>query len=247
VPEANRKLFDELLGEARFVHPMRDGHSVVDFWCCGLVRRGLLEAGRRLAERSLLSHAEHVVDLTNAEIVALLRGDGGPTGAEVEAHVMWRTTRTTADAPALLGAEPGSPPPPEWLPEPAARAARAMNEYLGLMFTAEGGPRETVVTGTAASAGRYVGTARLVLEPQDFAKVRQGDVLIARITTPAYNVLLPLLGAVVTDRGGLLSHPAIVSREYGIPGVVGTRDASTRIPDGATVEVDGGTGTVRVL
>jgi pyruvate,water dikinase len=98
-----------------------------------------------------------------------------------------------------------------------------------------------------ASGGKCVGTARVVLTPTDFSKVSAGDVLVARITTPAYNVLLPLLGAVVTDRGGVLSHAAIVSREYGIPGVVGARDATTRIPDGARVEVDGDAGTVRVL
>jgi pyruvate,water dikinase len=86
-----------------------------------------------------------------------------------------------------------------------------------------------------------------VLTPSDFSKVAQGDVLVARITTPAYNVLLPLLGAVVTDRGGLLSHPAIVSREYGIPGVVGTREATGRIADGVRVRVDGDAGEVTVL
>jgi phosphohistidine swiveling domain-containing protein len=60
-------------------------------------------------------------------------------------------------------------------------------------------------------------------------------------------VILPLLGGVVTDRGGLLSHPAIVSREYGFPSVVGARNATTRIPDGALVEIDGDAGTVRVV
>lgn len=86
-----------------------------------------------------------------------------------------------------------------------------------------------------------------MLEPCDFEKVRAGDVLVAWITTPTYNVLLPLLGALVTNRGGLLSHPAIVSREFGIPAVVGCRSATRRIPDGARVEVDGERGTVTVL
>jgi rifampicin phosphotransferase len=59
--------------------------------------------------------------------------------------------------------------------------------------------------------------------------------------------VLPLLGALVTDSGGLLSHAAIVSREYGIPGVVGTRDATTLIHDGALVRVDGAAGAVEIL
>jgi phosphohistidine swiveling domain-containing protein len=59
--------------------------------------------------------------------------------------------------------------------------------------------------------------------------------------------VLPLLGALVTDNGGLLAHAAIVSREYGIPGVVGSRDATTIIPDGSRVRVDGSAGEVTVL
>jgi rifampicin phosphotransferase len=247
VPEQQRAAFDELLDEARFVHPLRDAHSMIDFWAMGLLRRSLLEAGRRLHARGVLHEPEHVVELTHAEILQMLRGGPGPTPDEVAEHVAWRTSHTMADAPMLLGPPPGAPPPAEWLPGPAARAARAMNTYLALMFMPERGAAEPEVTGTAASGGRHTGTARLVLTPAEFSKVQRGDVLVARITTPAYNVLLPLLGAVVTDRGGLLSHPAIVSREYGIPGVVGARDATTRIPDGARVEVDGDAGTVRVL
>ena len=60
-------------------------------------------------------------------------------------------------------------------------------------------------------------------------------------------MLLPLLGGIVTDRGGLLSHAAIVAREYGMPAVVGTTDATKLVPDGARVRVDGGTGEVQVL
>jgi phosphohistidine swiveling domain-containing protein len=246
VPEEHRARFDELLAEARYVHPMRDGHSVIDFWCFGLARRAVLEAGRRLEQRGRLKRADHAVDLTHGELLSMLRGGNGPTAEEVEEHARWRATSTCADAPIFLGAQPGAPPPPEWLPGAAARAARAMGAYMA-MLGAQEARSTTMVSGTPASGGRRVGTARLVLSPEDFSKVSAGDVLIARITTPAYNVLLPLLGAVVTDRGGLLSHPAIVSREYGIPGVVGTRDATTRIPDGAHVEVDGDAGTVRVL
>jgi rifampicin phosphotransferase len=251
VPEPHRAEFDELLEEARYVHPMRDAHSVIDFWALGLVRRSLLEAGRRLASRGRLYEPDHVVDLTHQEIVSMLRGGDGPEPDEVAQHVAWRTATTMMDAPPVLGPEPGAPPPPEWLPAPAARAARAVNAYLEMMFapaeeTGASAPT-ALVTGTPASSGRHIGIARLVLTPEEFSRVQPGDVLVARITTPAYNVLLPLLGAVVTDRGGVLSHPAIVSREYRIPGVVGARDATARIPDGARVEVDGDAGTVRIL
>lgn len=101
--------------------------------------------------------------------------------------------------------------------------------------------------GAGASAGVYEGRARLIRGPQDFERLAQGDVLVAEFTTPAYNVVLPLLGAVVTDRGGVLSHPAIVAREYGIPAVVGTSNATAIISDGMRVRVDGTLGTVTLL
>jgi pyruvate,water dikinase len=105
----------------------------------------------------------------------------------------------------------------------------------------------TVLRGLAVNTGVYEGPARLVGDGTDFDRVRQGDVLVTRMTSPYFTVVLPLLGAIVTDRGGQLSHAAIVAREYGIPGVVGTREATRLIPDGARVRVDGTTGEVRLL
>jgi pyruvate,water dikinase len=105
----------------------------------------------------------------------------------------------------------------------------------------------TVIRGLAASAGVYEGIARRVAGPKDFNLIQKGDVLLTEATTEAFNILLPLLGAIVTDSGGALSHAALVSREYGIPGVVGTRDATERIAEGARVRVDGDAGEVTVL
>ena len=101
--------------------------------------------------------------------------------------------------------------------------------------------------GLAASRGVYEGPARRVSNPAEFDRITKGDVLVTESTTEAFNILLPLLGAIVTDSGGLLSHSAIVAREYGIPGVVGTREATERIADGARVRVDGDSGEVTVL
>ena len=103
------------------------------------------------------------------------------------------------------------------------------------------------MNGYAASPGQVVGTARLVLDPRDMARVRKGDVLITRATAPSYNALLPLLSGIVTDRGGTLSHAAVVAREYGIPAVVGCGNATELIRDGVQVRLDGVKGTVEVL
>jgi pyruvate,water dikinase len=116
------------------------------------------------------------------------------------------------------------------------------------MFGSSATPHEkNVLRGLGASGGVYEGPARRVSGPSDFDRILQGDVLVTESTSEAFNILLPLLGAIVTDSGGLLSHSAIVAREYGIPGVVGTRDGTDRIPDGVRVRVDGDAAEVTVL
>jgi pyruvate,water dikinase len=103
------------------------------------------------------------------------------------------------------------------------------------------------VRGIGVSPGIHVGPARVIRGAEDFHRLRPGDVLVTRTTSPSFNIALPLLGAIVTDRGGALSHAAIVAREYGIPGVVGCRDATTRIRDGARIRVDGAAGTCELF
>ena len=97
------------------------------------------------------------------------------------------------------------------------------------------------------SPGVYEGTARVIRGTSEFGRIEPGDVLVTNSTTTAFNIVLPLLGAIVTDRGGLLSHAAIVAREFGIPGVVGCTDATAVLPDGALVRVDGTAGEVQVI
>jgi pyruvate,water dikinase len=253
VPSEHRETFDQLLVEARFVYGIRDERSDgVDDWAVGLLRRALLEIGRRLQERGTLKAADHAVDLSHDEVLSLLCGKVGPSKEEVAQRVSIRLHSQPEDAPDFVGFPPTPPPPPDCLPAPTARAVIALGAYLAGMFMeheskAEPTGEQKVIHGLAASSGKCVGRARIVVRPEEFSKVQKGDVLVARVTAPSYNVLLPMLAGIVTDRGGLLSHPAIVSREYGIPGVVGSKHATTTIPDGATVEVDGDAGTVRVL
>jgi len=261
VPAAHRGTFDSLLEEARSVYFIRDHCTMRDTLLLGMLRRSLLELGRRLAERGLLDCADAGLDLTPDEVQAALVGDGQFDRERVHHWNQWRHRATSDRAPEVLGPPPEVPPPADWFPPGQARLIRAIDAYVDAMFgeldmpdpdTSQGEAEARnqpalVVRGLSASPGKREGTARLVLDPGDFDRVEPGDVLVARITTPSYNVLLPMLAGIVTDRGGALSHPAIVSREYGIPGVVGCRVATTTIPDGARVEVDGDAGTIRIL
>lgn len=253
VPEAHRARFDALLEEARLVHRLRDERSThLDCWVMGLVRRGLLEAGRRLAERKLLRDVAHVVDLDHDELASLLSRAEGPTAGEIAARVEARTALKVDDAPEVLGADTLDPPPPlEYFDTATAALLSALFEYVehmdGTSPLPEKKPSAEALRGFPASSGKYRGPARIAIAPEQFASVRPGDVLIARATMPSYNVLLPIVGAIVTDKGGALCHAAIVSREYGLPCVVGTRDATSRLRDGMIVEVDGDSGTVEIV
>jgi phosphohistidine swiveling domain-containing protein len=249
VAEEHREDFDDRLGEVRLIYRLRDERAAFsDGWATGLARRALLEAGRRLTASGRLHHPEHGVQLTADEGVGLLRAQPGPSPEEVAERHQWWESHTIDDAPPFLRAMPSPPPPVEWLPKRAHRSARAMNIFVDNLFTVpDTANSETVLNGLAVNTGIYEGPARLVSSPVDFDRVQPGDVLVTRMTSPYFNVVLPLLGAIVTDRGGQLSHAAIVAREYGIPGIVGTREATARIPDGARVRVDGTTGEVRLL
>jgi pyruvate,water dikinase len=249
VPEEHRAEFDELLGEARLTYRIRDERGVFsDIWASGLMRRAVLGAGDRLAASGRIRDPEHLIYAGFDEMCSLVADGEGPTADELAARAAFRAKYTAKDAPSTLGDPPHPPPDPSGLPPAAGRMMGAMGIIMGELFgSSEAEHEEQKLRGLAASRGVYEGPARCIAGPSEFNRIVKGDVLVTVSTTEAFNILLPLLGAIVTDSGGLLSHSAIVAREYGIPGVVGTRDASERIADGTLVRVDGDAGEVTVL
>jgi len=249
VPAAHQAEFDELLGEARLTYRLRDERGVYsDIWASGLMRRAALAAGRRVASRGRIATPQQMLDAGLDEMCALVADTGGPSAEELAKRAEYRATYTAKDVPPILG--PPAPPPPDLaaLPPSVARLTRATSIALGHLFgSSQAQNEEKVLYGLAASKGVYKGPARRVSGPNEFGRIAKGDVLVTESTTEAFNILLPLLGGIVTDNGGLLSHAAIVSREYGIPGVVGTREATQRIADGVLVRVDGDAGEVTVI
>jgi phosphohistidine swiveling domain-containing protein len=248
IPDEHQEQFDELLEEARAMYRIRDERGVFsDIWASGIMRRAALAAGRRMAERGRIHDAEHFVDADIEEMRQIIAGTNGPSADELAERHEFRTSHTSKDAPVFLGPPPEPPPDPSGLPPGIARVMRAVGTSMDALFgSSEEAHDEDMLRGLPASGGVYEGPARLVSGPSEFDRIQQGDILVTQSTTEAFNILLPLLGGIVTDSGGLLSHSAIVAREYGIPGVVGTRDATDRIPDGETIRVDGDAGEVRV-
>jgi pyruvate,water dikinase len=249
VPAPQQVAFDELLNEARLTYRLRDERGVYsDIWASGIMRRAALGAGRRVAERGRIATSQQILEAGLEEMCALVLGNGGPSADELARRAAYRAAYTAKDAPPFLGPSPPAGPDLSKLPPEVGRVMRAIQMALGHVFgSSQAQHEESVLYGLAASKGVYEGPARRVSGPSEFGRIVKGDVLITESTTEAFNILLPLLGGIVTDNGGLLSHAAIVSREYGIPGVVGTREATERISDGVRVRVDGDEGAVTVL
>ena len=126
--------------------------------------------------------------------------------------------------------------------------ARATAAIMTCLEADVADPEHGALHGTGIGTESYVGRARIANDVDDaIERLEPGDVLIAPFTGPAYNSLLPILGALVVEYGGAMCHAAIVAREFGLPAIIGAGGATTKIADGAQVEVDPVAGVVRVL
>jgi pyruvate,water dikinase len=253
VPSEQRAQFDELLTEARYGHRQReDIRGLCWNWPCGLVRRALLEAGRRLKAAGRMHEVAHVVELFPDEVDRLLRGAlgsaDGPSADELAERAVERDRIEATPPPRLLG-EPEAPPPLDALPKAMARVTAAIMANLRADGTPPAADDESsVVSGLGIGDTTYQGRACVVRDLMlAFDQLEPGDVLVAPFTGPSVNSLLPVIGALVVEEGGAMCHAAIVSREFGLVAVIGAHRATTRIPHSAQVEVDPKQGTVRLL
>jgi pyruvate,water dikinase len=103
------------------------------------------------------------------------------------------------------------------------------------------------VTGLAASPGVIEGIAKVVMSIDEFDQVNPGDIMVCQMTNPAWTPLFAVIAGIVTDAGGVVSHPAVMAREFGIPAVIGTSVATLKIKTGDRIRVDGGKGLVEIL
>lgn len=256
VPAADRELFATLVDDARATYRLRDDDGAVCYgWPLGLVRRAALEAGRRLAGRGRLAAADDVFEATAAELAALLAGDG-PPAADLAARTTVRRAAAGADPPPFLdgGPDPAAPAPgaADPVPPAVARLAAARAACWSIEVGAAPSPGgDGSLTGTGIGDGVHTGPALVLAgegaDDDALATVGPGHVLVATTTTSADDPLYSIVGAVVTELGGLLSHAAIMAREHGLPAVVGVAGVVDAVAPGALVEVDATAGTVRVL
>ena len=247
VADAHRAEFDELFADARKFDRIRDER---DIYCnmpiSGVLRRGVIEAGRRAHERGKIDKVEHMTEASAGEVRQILLHDGGPAAKQLEQRYDYRATYSIRDIPETLGEPDQLPIPPEWLPG----ASRTLALLSGGRATsaAPGQEQDPIgLTGDGACPGVYEGMARVLEGSKDLGRIEEGDVLITTATNPAFNVVLPQIGAIVTEYGGILSHAAIIAREFGLPAVVGCKHVMEKINDGDRVRVDGASGEVTLL
>lgn len=185
-----------------------------------VLRRSLLEIGRRLSEAGVLREAEDVFHLRLEELEAIRTMPPPASDAErLRALVRARSAKRDELAGVPL-----------------------LNPMLVYGDSAPDG--DALVTGLPAVSGRVTGTVKVVRGPSEFGKLEPGDVLVCPYTNPAWTPLFQRAAAVVVDTGGPTSHAAIIAREYGLPTVMGTRNGTTVLRDGQRVTVDGHAGRV---
>jgi pyruvate,water dikinase len=222
--------FDALLAAAREIGPLTEGHNYwIDRMCADRLRRFAFRLARRLVREGALEVADDIVYLSRLEVPAVITGslDARPLVAERRRE---HTRRLTLQPPRIVG-------------KPKTDADDA-DRFDGARFEPE---PDGTLRGTGASAGVVRGRACVVQGPEDFDRVLRGDIIIASASNPGWVPLFSIAAGFVTDTGGVLSHAAVVAREFGLPAVVGTGDGTKRIADGRIVEIDGAAGLVRFV
>jgi pyruvate,water dikinase len=253
LPEPARPAFADLLALSRIVFPYVEEHKFYcDYWFLTRWWNKVRQFGALLSERGFLADGEDVFMLTRHEVASALD----------ELVLTWAT-----------GGVPLGPQhwPPlaarrrellerlrEWAPPPALGVTpEAITDPMTIMLWGvttervrewarhDAGGAE--LNGAAASPGVVEGVARVITSVGEIADVRDGEILVCGSTSPAWAPLFGRIRATVTDVGGVMSHAAIVCREYGLPAVVGTGRATSLIRNGQTIRVDGSNGVVTLL
>ena len=207
--------------------PVREDHNYLcDQRASAASRRRWLKVGRLLMARAGAASPDDVFYYAVGELVTTLEGGAPLSRAEVARRRRLQAAYRAAPPPPVLG----KPLPPGTAQDPSGPASSGTR----------------VLRGVGASPGVVRGRARVIRTIGEADRLRPGEVLICGVTAPAWTPYFSLIGALVTDAGGALSHPAVVAREFGLPSVVGTGSATRVIPDGATVTVDGSAGVVTV-
>ncbi len=230
--------FETLLKAAQVATIVHEDHNFwIDQRCFYHIRRIIMEFGGRLAQAGALDAVNDVFYLTLDEL---------QKGQDISMKRLIQERKTEMEHFSQVTPPPMLGTAPAFEMTDGGSMVRAM--FKGEMSPAPTGNSEmNKVKGLPGSAGVTRGTAKVIHSLAEAGKLQPGDVLVAIATEPPWTPLFATASAIVTDSGGVLSHSAVVAREYRIPAVVGTGNATTTFKDGQLLEVDGNAGTVRVV
>lgn len=226
--------FDAALASAALCIAAREKTKLMCVLDLGEIRMALLELGRRGVAAGLFADPSDVMMLLAGELDAYLTDPASFAPVIAERLETFRELYDI-EPPFVLTTDP--PPLAEW-----PRKSRSRPKGTNAPEAAE-----TVLTGLGGSPGSYTGRSCIITGLDQAGRIEPGDVLVASFTDAAWTPLFLVAGAVVVDLGAINSHAMVVARELGIPCVVSVQDATSRVPDGALVTVDGTAGTVTVM
>ena len=252
-PEA-RAAFDQNLGLARTVFPYVESHNFyVEHWYHTLFWNKVREFGSLLARHRFLDDAEDIFYLQRHEVSDALVDLRLAWAAGSEGRGVGYWPPVVARRKRIMDAmRKFSPPPalgsvPDAITEPMTIMLWGITTERVREWATDEGDTGATLSGFAGSPGAAEGPARVVLDVERLGDLEQGEILIAPITSPSWTPVFGKIAAAVSDIGGIMSHAAIVCREYGVPAVVGTGNATSRIKTGDRVRVDGNAGTVTIV
>ncbi len=231
-----KPIFDLMLPAAQQYLPIQENHNFyIDQMNTVLQRWPLLELGRRLVGARAIEHHDDVFYLRYDELATAAES---PQSCDWATLVQERRAERERWSAVVPPRELGTPPPESMRENPLTKA------FFGSKPEASKDPK--IINGVGASAGTVTAPARVVRTLAEAHKLQPGDVLVCEMTMPAWTPLFATVAAVVADSGGMLSHCAIVAREYRIPCVVGTHIGTQVLKDGQRITVDGAQGIVRI-
>jgi pyruvate,water dikinase len=253
--DEDRAAYDQMIALAHRVFPYVEGHKFYcEHWYTNLFFNKIREFGALLSAHGFFPGTEDVFQLTRYElemaIIDLMTSwsnGSAPRGPSHWAKIVAERRAAIAEwakhvTPPALG------PVPDVIDDPAIVMLWGITrESLNTWLAADSGTDSNEVRGFAASSGVAEGPARIVKSADEISRLKQGDILVCQITNPTWAPIFQTIVAAVSDIGGSMSHAAIVAREYGLPAVVGTGNATARIKDGQRIRVDGGRGVVTIL
>ena len=247
--------FDAKRGLAATAYPYVENHNFyIEHWTMGVFWRKVRELSRVFVDAGFWAEPGDILYLTRGEVRDAIFDyvTGWAVGAQATGPHYWpaeiERRRQIVDALASQRPTPALNTPPAEITEPFTMMLYGITTAQVEQWLHENEQGEdSGLTGMAASAGVVEGLARVVTTADELGQVQQGEILVAPITAPSWGPVFGKIKATVTDIGGMMSHAAIVCREYGLPAVTGTGRASTTIRTGQRIRVDGSVGRVEIL